>query len=647
MDPGIIQLKRSGLCKTKRFTPPENNSVYRKCRLDANEYVSTCSGSSKDWKISSLCESEPTSFVYEGSSLANLQNSIGSVGTKFHFWDSNVGHSVEYQTFIANRKFRNSYCASCNSVAWQGCHIRETFKADINSSRLFDQYINGEKKYMFIFRIDFNERTCTRDSDAYLVYPNYETGQDTCQNMTALLRQCDCNEVMDLNTLACVTYKNGTTEESCNEVLPNTTIFNLPAYATNQCEENFTYKALPPADAQRECDRCSQQPRGSSNATECLEVYSFDLFETNAFSIFPTIHCYSRELLHCNLIFPDQKVGCVNDFMGRVTAHGVYHTTVETDVTILNALVIIYSPSTYVFTVLPTTVHGGFDLVFSTYIVETSSYCSTFDIDEAISSRFTVCPDKSIQSVSPPQLKHTDYYLEGEVVKVCAEYELPGFDLQLQDYILSALSITVSIIYIIYYLVRRRWTLTGNLIVSAIATLVGALLFYSLIKEVRNSKVACLYPVFSPYLCFVEGGWIRVLTFTGFIYSLILVNSILCVIAVYKIVKSDQNLHAADKKRTKKKILTVVKLQIIFGFHWILLFFTEIGGSGPAKRQLWTVLSVFITLQGISVVLSQVIQLESFPKLSRMFSRMKESKGDTSHNTDTAEIHGKTQSSQL
>ncbi|KAF6024873.1 hypothetical protein EB796_016816 [Bugula neritina] len=76
---------------------------------------------------------------------------------------------------------------------------------------------------------------------------------------------------------------------------------------------------------------------------------------------------------------------------------------------------------------------------------------------------------------------------------------------------------------------------------------------------------------------------------------------------------------------------------------WILLFFTEIGRSGPAKRWLWIVLSVFITLQGISVVLSQVIGLESFSKLSRMFLRIREEKVN-----GTSDAHvSMTQNSQL
>ncbi|KAF6040675.1 hypothetical protein EB796_001004 [Bugula neritina] len=575
--------------KSKGLFHPKIKKDYRKCRLDSKQYIASCPDHLKAHGNAKLCETKPASFVYEDSYYNKVinntlyQNKL-EISAQLATLDDKTEKTLNITVFSANRKFRNSYCASCYNVALQGCHLKRTFNlSNANKTKLFNQYINGERKYMFIFRIDFNERTCTRDSDAYLVYPNYETGQDTCQNMAALLRHCDCNEVMDLSTMTCKSmFSTKVTDLACRTNPYRTSAHLITPSEAAGCQKGFTYEVLLPRDAQLKCDRCKQlQPASIHNISACKSVYTYDIYLTNRSEVVPSVHCYTSELLRCAALSESERMNSIifQTVAGRLKA--LPRQQLKFKDIMPNVFEIKYTPLTYLLNIKPSNSHIGFDTLFSTIMHSTLSYCSKFKTVNT-TSKFKFCNDGGIQvDRTDGVLKYADYYLKGKVVKVCAEYELPGFYLQLQDYILSALSITVSIIYIIYYLVRRRWTLTGNLIVSAIATLVGALLFYSLIKEVRNSKVACrvvgslaqyflmcthtwtnslaiwmirgitkvqiaatsgkktyikfalyswltpgvfialtyvldrfpvagLYPVFSPYLCFVEGGWIRV-----------------------------------------------------------------------------------------------------------------------------------------
>ena len=80
--------------------------------------------------------------------------------------------------------------------------------------------------------------------------------------------------------------------------------------------------------------------------------------------------------------------------------------------------------------------------------------------------------------------------------------------------------------------------------------------------------------------------------------------------------KSGKKVSQADKRRTKKKIMTIVKLQVVFGLHWVLIFFTEI--KGPHVPYIWAVLNTLVTLQGVIVVLTRIIDIDSFTKMSRI-----------------------------
>jgi len=131
------------------------------------------------------------------------------------------------------------------------------------------------------------------------------------------------------------------------------------------------------------------------------------------------------------------------------------------------------------------------------------------------------------------------------------------------------------------------------------------LIFVIIAYSVDAAKTHNLYPVFSDQICFIARGWIRLLVFTGPIYLFVVVNITMCIIASVIVARSGNNIAVDDKRRTLKKVITIAKLQVIFGFHWFILLFAEI--KGPHQTGLWIALNVFMTLQGVTAVLAQLV----------------------------------------
>ncbi|KAF6020668.1 hypothetical protein EB796_021038 [Bugula neritina] len=59
-------------------------------------------------------------------------------------------------------------------------------------------------KFLFIYEIDLNERTCDMNSDAVRLYSDFNTTLDTCSNISHHLKQCDCQSILDLDSKTCI-----------------------------------------------------------------------------------------------------------------------------------------------------------------------------------------------------------------------------------------------------------------------------------------------------------------------------------------------------------------------------------------------------------------------------------------------------------
>ncbi|KAF6029765.1 hypothetical protein EB796_011942 [Bugula neritina] len=100
-------------CEIKQYLPPlELLDSVRRCKFDAANYVASCPKHAEHWKIADKCSNGPASFVYDGGELASLvkksySSPISSISTSY--W-------ADIWSYNQKKKYRNSYCASCNGV---------------------------------------------------------------------------------------------------------------------------------------------------------------------------------------------------------------------------------------------------------------------------------------------------------------------------------------------------------------------------------------------------------------------------------------------------------------------------------------------------------------------------------------------------
>lgn len=126
-------------------------------------------------------------------------------------------------------------------------------------------------------------------------------------------------------------------------------------------------------------------------------------------------------------------------------------------------------------------------------------------------------------------------------------------------------------------------------------------------------KFEKLYPVFIDGLCFIGSQQTRYLLVLAPIYIMTALAIILLIIASVKVFKSGSNLTHTRKHKTRKKIIAIVKLKVLFGLHWILAPFLEL--EFQYQLSIYRALKFFIAAQGTLVILSQTITTDSIRKM--------------------------------
>jgi len=91
----------------------------------------------------------------------------------------------------------------------------------------------------------------------------------------------------------------------------------------------------------------------------------------------------------------------------------------------------------------------------------------------------------------------------------------------------------------------------------------------------------------------------------------------MCIIASVIVAKSGNKIAVDDKQRTLKKVITIVKLQVIYGLYWFILIFTEI--KGPHQTGMWAAVHTLGTLPGVIAVLAQLVTSANITKCLKWF----------------------------
>ncbi|XP_067951050.1 uncharacterized protein [Watersipora subatra] len=659
-------------CRVKQYLPPARATDVRRCNYDAEEYISTCPPHTKDWVISDKCENSPASFVFEGGTLGQLISQGYSFPIAYLSTTYVDAGSVSFLKHWQNVKYRNSYCASCHGMAWLGCHTKRSFEISNEDRDLYMQYESEVNKFLLVYRIDLNERSCRLDSDSALLYSDYTTGWDTCTTISSQLKQCDCQSILNLETGDCLPlpyYSNA----NCLNSKYSAETFELSSYAIKSCEENFTYTPLPAELAQNQCFACS------TNSSECVSVTAYAFFNNSPTVLFASIHCAYRTMARCNQPLNGK---CITSIFGQGVSSGVSISIRGPKVSLLNAVAISYIPSKFDFSIqLNEVAIDGFEEVFATFTDKPLSTCSEYSLVNQSQQEWLVCNGDNLYDVNNDNV-YIDFILRGAELRICTDHVEAEFTLYAYNYVFSALSVMSIIGYSVYYFVKAKRSVTGNFVISSLITLSAALICYCLVYTgsyigcrviatlnqyllisvqvwtnaigiwmvrgisslrrasdsgvktyigyaaytwltpvvfvilayaLHSAKVDIFYPVFTDNICLISSGWTRLLLFTGPIYFYILLNAVLCISATIKVIKAGTSITANDKKKTQKKIIAVIKLQVVFGFHWVLLLFN----ASPAVNAdaVYVILNVFLTLQGVILVLVQFVTLKNMNKL--------------------------------
>ena len=655
-------------CEIKQWLPPETNTNFRRCRYDTHgSVISNCPEQYKDWKISKLCETEPTSFVYEGGDLSQLLAGGGHL--PFGVFGFMGDRLVKY---IPGRKFKNSFCASCNAASWLGCRAKKSFM--ISNDNSVSNYIRynsySVQPYMFVFSIDLNRRTCTFDSDGFMVLSNSTTGLGTCRKISKTLQSCACYSVFDFASQSCVEAPHLEHASCMTNHSSDDAHTGFSRYAKHVCKIS---------NLKTNMSLCIEQQINRSGILSFYDMISGEPFDA----------CLSYGPIGCRI--PNNGSVCVSEYpFESGTGSGVTHQDFNANFILQNSVAISYSTVDYDFNLAQKHIHvkAGLDILFDLTLIASKGSCAGFSVINDTLSSLLVCPNHSLVHTTTAEV-FSEYLLQHNEIKVCTEYSEIVFRFNIYHYVLCGLSALCLLTYIVWYFIwSKQKTLTGNFFICQLATLIVALSCYCFIVSAKEHTILCkivtslvqysflsvhcwtnvlavwmfrglsksklvkrdgqkafaayaiygwlaplpfvvfgfilnafqvdgLYPVFSDSFCFLASGWIRVLLFTGPIYLQIFVDVGLCIGVAVIIWRSGNGLasNRSNHRQVKMKVFSLIKLIIIFGIQWVLLFFTEI--DSPYVTYLWTALNVLVALQGVLIILAQLLTRSNIVRLSK------------------------------
>jgi len=434
------------------------------------KYVSSCPAEYTGTETARLCTEAPASFVYSITDLSAfiwesfgypLSSSVNTLGIK------QTRAEFAY-------KYRNSYCATCYG-AWQlGCDLRKSYET--NDQQKYDIWWQGYPPLVFKYILDLNNRTCSRDSDYYLMYPDRSTGRDLCDKLTEELRSCNCSEIFDIGTQTCVPAAlpvNHVCKSESYQEVPLT-----PSSYMKTCAPQYHYGILGPNERAAACDAC----RGGKMCQEVVEArYNYSLYLSpaipNKVQIEDNIYCAT------NLFTPRCGLEAVSN---RSCYRGMGHHGMGTglkkenpaDLSILlNSIVISHYKTVFSveIKVADSIKESGFKVMFSSSMEDFETDCVAYNVTQA---KFEFCPNHELRSEDG--VVYSDFNVQADGIKVCTKLSQLVYELEYYDYAFVAISLLCIFSYNLHYLIKKEYTVTGNIVFSSLCTQFLALLTYAI-----------------------------------------------------------------------------------------------------------------------------------------------------------------------
>ena len=116
------------------------------------------------------------------------------------------------------------------------------------------------------------------------------------------------------------------------------------------------------------------------------------------------------------------------------------------------------------------------------------------------------------------------------------------------------------------------------------------------------------------YLCFLNDSTVIYSLFLAPMYFLIFINIILCIACILRVTRKIE-IASNDKDRTKKNVITCIKLSTCLGLGWVLLYVSLV------FEEVWPIVLAFIELQGVFIVTANMIGWDCIKKIKSATER--------------------------
>ena len=480
-------------CEDVRFEPPTGHTE-RACIMHTgqDDYVQSCPSLYENTETARLCSEGPAAFVYSvrHPEAVITQSYLGLLS----FLEVTMGRHQLSITFSGlGVKYRNSHCAVCHG-AWQiGCDVRKTY--DTDNEEKFQAMYAGYDPMAFKYVLDFTSRSCRRDSDYYLTYPDRETGRDICDGISAELRSCNCSQVFDIFSQRCIEI-DMEFEQACDRADYHGAPL-LPSTYINSCNGLDEYEILPSNEREAACSRCQND---LDHSCELIEEsrYNFSQAVPRQVHLEIGIQCAVSLLTpRCPpKILPSE---CSFFLYGRGKGSGIWRADDRVGLTILNSITFSHSKKSFFVTFIPPVDNeeSAFKGMFSKSLNIKDVACTTYNFTD---DAYVLCPSGVLRAEDGTIVD--DFSLDWGELRVCTEKQRSTYSVEIYDYVLLGISLAAILIYNICYLVKLPHTITGNVVFCSLSTTFLAQFAYliSNIDDVTESSFCPVLALIKLYL---------------------------------------------------------------------------------------------------------------------------------------------------
>jgi len=307
----------------------------------------------------------------------------------------------------------------------------------LDDEEKFQAMYAGYNPMAFKYVLDFMSRSCRRDSDYYLTYPDRETGRDICGGICAELRSCNCSQVFDIVSQRCIEIEMEV-EQACDRAGYHDAPL-LPSSYINSCNGLDEYKILPSNEREAACSQCQND---LDQVCEHVEESRYNYSETDSpprptqVQVDIDIQC-AVSLLTPRCPKKGRPFKCFRRSSIAYARTGTYEYGRD-GITIYLSVAFTHSKEVFNMTLIPPADNAelAFKGMFSKSLNTKDIACATYNLTD---DAFALCPSGVLRAEDGTIVD--DYSLDCGGFTVCTEKQRPSYSAEIYDYVLLGISL--------------------------------------------------------------------------------------------------------------------------------------------------------------------------------------------------------------